>query len=66
MSSNGTVPIDDWHGLDADARANLRSDDLAEFFRYQDRLRHDGHAWLNDARDILARWIWDKIEGYGD
>jgi len=62
----GVTDDDEWNGLNLDARANLRRHDLAEFFRYRDSLRRDGHAWLNDARDILAGWIWDTIEGYED
>lgn len=54
----------EWDSLDAEARANLsdKPNSLAEFGRYKQRLRADGHAWKDDARDILAGFIWGEIE----
>jgi len=55
---------DEWNSLNLEARANLRPGDLEAFFRYRDQLRREERPWLNDARDSLAGWIWDTIEGY--
>lgn len=66
MPDSQQPAADEWTSLDVEARANLRHGDVAEFFRYRDRLRREGHAWVDDARDILAGFIWDAIEGYDD
>lgn len=49
---------EDWSELDSAAKANLSAHDQAEFVRYKEQLRREGHAWDNDAHDILAGFIW--------
>ena len=66
MNQPTTPAADEWSTLDFDACANLRGSNLAEFFRYRDQLRRDGHGWLHDAQVILAGFIWDAIEGDED
>jgi hypothetical protein len=54
--------IDKWNSLDAAAEENLQVSSLSEFYKYKDRLKKDGHEWENDARLILAGFIWDESE----
>lgn len=54
---------EDWSELDSAAKANLSAHDQAEFVRYKEQLRREGHAWDNDAHDILAGFIWEQSSG---
>ena len=63
MNDAATAKVNrSWSDLDDAARANLSSRDLAEFFRYRDNLRSDGHHWSDDAYVILTGFIWDASE----
>lgn len=63
MTEKTTVNPDEWTSLDAAARTNLNGAYLAQFFRYRDTLRNDGHQWSGDAEAILMGYIWDASEG---
>ncbi len=54
-----------WNELDQAAKSNLRPCDQVEFVRYKEQLQREGHAWEDDARDILAGFIWEQSE-YAD
>lgn len=49
----------EWDSLDDAARANLS--DPGAFFEYKGRLKKEGSTWEDDAHDILAGFIWDKL-----
>lgn len=54
---------EDWNEFDEAARMTLEPHHRDEFHRYREQLRREEYAWEDDARDILAGFIWDNSEG---
>lgn len=51
-----------WELLDASAKVNLTPVRYMEFQAYKFRLFKGGHAWFDDAEDILTGFIWECLE----
>ena len=58
--------MESWDELDGAALVNLGDAGFAEFIKYKEELKRDGHDWRGDAYEILTGYIWDESEDWSD